>query len=39
MASSMMRGVGLGRLTIARNEEDYEALMMKVTTHAAVPRV
>ena len=31
MAASMLRGVGLGRLTVARNEEDYEALLMKVT--------
>jgi protein O-GlcNAc transferase len=31
MAASMLRGVGMGKLTVARNEEDNEALLMKVT--------
>lgn len=31
MAASMLRGVGLGRLTVARNEEDYEEILVKVT--------
>jgi protein O-GlcNAc transferase len=30
MASSMMRGAGLGQLTVTRNNEDYEALMVNV---------